>query len=177
MIEPLPAPAAALPARNETVRVGVVFERRRIAHPWQEWRWRPVAAIAGAAAVAEPVPLGAGENWACFHLATLDLEPFPGETADYRLNLPQLPPLVYVLWRCETGVSEDMPDAFHVTVCHSEIQDYLDGGDVMAEGVAMPDAIEALLHAYVGAYHVDVPFRKRKRTPMGPARSGADDDG
>jgi hypothetical protein len=174
MIEPRPAPGASLPARNETVRVGIVFERRRIAHPWQEWRWQPVAAIAGAAAVTEPLLLRAGEDWATFHLATLDLELFPGETADYRLNLSQRQPLVYVLWRTEAGVSEDAPEVFHVTVCHSEIQDYLDGGDVMADGVAMPAAIEALLSAYVSAHHVDVPFKKRKRTPMGAA--GRDDE-
>ena len=165
---------AATPERIERVRLGVVFERRHIGHPWQEWRWRPVAVIPGAAALAEPVLLREGEGWAWYHLATLDLELHPGETGDYRLALSQPQPLVHVLWHCD---ADDLPEPFHVTVCHSETQDYLDGADVIAEGVPMPEPIEALLHDYVRAYHVDVPFRKRRRTPLAATRDAVDDDG
>jgi Protein of unknown function (DUF3305) len=171
------ADAATLPARIERVGLGIVFERRRIAHPWQEWRWQPVAVIPGAAAVGEPRLLREGDGWAWYHLATLELELVAGETTDYRLNLSQPQPQVYVLWRPESATPDEMPAPFHVTVCHSETQDYLDGGDVRAEGVAMPEAVTALLDAFVRAYHVDVPFRKRKRTPMAAPRRDGDADG
>ena len=165
------------PERHERADLGVVFERRRIAHPWQEWRWRPVAVIPGASPVSEPRLLREGEDWAWLQLATLPLELFPGETADYRVNLSQTPPLVYVLWHEDGATPGEPPDPFHVTVCHSETQDYLDGGDVRAEGVPMPAPIEALLAAYVRAYHIDVPFKKRKRSPLSPAGGRAEEDG
>ena len=165
------------PARHECVQLGVVFERRRIGHPWQEWRWQPIAVIPGAPPVFEPRLLREGGGWAWLQLATLPLELFAGETADYRVNLSQKRPLVYVLWRAEAAASEELPEPFHVTVCHSETQDYLDGADVRAEGVAMPPAVEALLEDYVRAYHVDVPFKKRRRSPVAEAPSGTDENG
>jgi uncharacterized protein DUF3305 len=173
MEQELSGDAGVVPERNQSVRLGVVFERRHIDHPWQEWRWRPVALIPGAEAAGEPRLLCQGDGWAWFHLATLALELFPGETGDYRLNLSQPQPSVYVLWHAD----EEPPEPFHLTVCHSETQDYLDGGDVMAEGVPMPEPVQALLHAYVAAYHVDVPFRKRQRSPQLAARNSGEGNG
>jgi hypothetical protein len=175
MTDQPPAAALSRPARHETVPLGVVFERRRIGHPWQEWRWKPIAVIPGAAPLTEPRLLREGDGWSWFQLATLGLELFAGETLDYRLNLSQKQPLVYVLWRSEPVAPDDLPEPFHLTVCHSETQDYLDGGDVRAEGVPMPEAVEVLLAALVRAYHIDVPFKKRRRTPMAAAGSGVDD--
>jgi Protein of unknown function (DUF3305) len=166
MSDRLPGDAGSAPAKIERVRLGVVFERRRVDHPWQQWRWMPIALIPGAADLIEPKLLRESDGWAWYHLATLTLELFPGETSDYRLNLSQKQPLVYVLWRSDADTPDDWPDAFHVTVCHSETQDYLDGGDVKAEGIPMPEAVRSLLGDYVRAYHVDVPFKKRQRTPL-----------
>ncbi|HEV2160718.1 MAG TPA: DUF3305 domain-containing protein [Stellaceae bacterium] len=177
MSEPLPERAGSVPARNTIVPLGVVFERRRIAHTWQEWRWKPVAVIPGAPAIAQPALLREGDGWALYHLATLDLELFADETKDYRLNLSQKSPLVYVLWRSEASMPDGQPEPFRVTVCHSETQDYLDGGDVAADGVVMPVPVLSLLQAYVRTYHVDVPFKKRQRTPLVRARQAKDEYG
>lgn len=166
MTDQLPERAGPVPARNTSIPLGVVFERRRIMHPWQEWRWKPVALIPGAPAIAEPTLLREGDDWAWHHLATLELELFVDETRDYCLNLSQQPPLVYVLWRSDSSMPDGRPEPFRVTVCHTETQDYLDGGDVIADGVVMPDPILTLVDAYVRAYHVDVPFKKRQRTPL-----------
>jgi hypothetical protein len=177
MVDRLPGDAGSAPAKTESVRLGVVFERRRIDHPWQQWRWLPVAVIPGAALISEPRLLRRGEDWAWYHVASLDLELFAGETQDYCLNLSQKPPAVYVLWRFASGDPESLPEPFHVTVCHSETQDYLDGGDVMAEGVPMPEPIRRLLEDYVRAYHVERPFKKRKPTPMAPPRDAGGEYG
>jgi Protein of unknown function (DUF3305) len=177
MNDPLAVDAAWVPARNESVPLGVVFERRRIDHPWQQWRWAPVAVIPGAVAPGEPKLLRRGEGWAWFLVASLPLDLYPRETGDYRVNLSQTPPQIYVLWRGEAAGAEDWPEPFLATVCPSETRDYLDGGDVMAEGVPMPEAVADLLRAYVRAYHVDVPFRKRKRTPLAPQADGGEEGG
>ena len=177
MVGRLPADARSAPAKTESVRLGVVFERRRIDHPWQQWRWQPIAVIPGAAPVGEPKLLRTAEGSAWYHIASLDLELFSGETHDYRLNLSQDPPLVYVLWRFVSDDPQSPPDPFHVTACHSETQDYLDGSDVMAEGVPMPEPVRQLVEDYVRAYHVDQPFKKRKRTPLAPPRDAGDEYG
>jgi hypothetical protein len=177
MNEPLPEPAGAVPARKTVIPLGVVFERRRIAHPWQEWQWKPIAVIPGAPAVTRANLLREGDSWAWYHLATLDLELFADETQDYLLNLSQQPPRIYVLWRSEAGMPDGMPEPFRVTVCHTETQDYLDGGDVAADGVAMPEPVLSLLRRYVQAYHVDVLFKKRQRTPLLRAQQAKDDYG
>ena len=151
------------PRNSERLRVGIVLERRRIAHAWQEHAWRAVEIVPGAPDIAAPRPLGDGEGWARWHLATLDLELFPRETEGYRYNLSQAVPAVWVLWRHENEDSERRPEVFHVTVCPYEAQDYLDGGDVNVEAVALPDVVAHWMRSYIARYHVDEPFEKRRR--------------
>src|SRR5258708_5173713 len=122
------------------MRVGVTFERRRIGHPWQEHAWRALAVVPGARDIAAPRLLGGGEGWARYHAATLDIELFTSETEGYRYNLSQAAPVVYALWRRENDEPEGWPAVFHVTVCPYEAQDYLDGSDVVVEGLTMTEA-------------------------------------
>jgi len=151
--------------RSERLRVGIVLERRRIAHPWQEYAWRGVAIIAGAPDIAAPILLGEGKGTQRYHVATLDIEVFPSETEGYRYNLSQDPLADYGLWRHRGGDPATMPELFHVTVCPYEAQDYQDGGDVVAEGIEMPDVVTHWLRAYVARYHVEEPFEKRRQKP------------
>lgn len=147
---------------SERLRVGVVLERRHIAHPWQEYAWR-AAVVPGAADIVAPFLLQQGDGWARYHAATLDIELFPRETEGYRYNLSQAQPAVYVLWRHENEDSERQPEVFHVTVCPYEAQDYLDTGDVVVEAVALPDLVAHWMRSYIARHHVDEPFEKRRR--------------
>ena len=150
---------------SERMRVGVVLERRRIVHPWQDHSWRALAVVPGAPDIAAPRCLGEGDGWAHYHAATLDIELFTSETEGYRYNLSQAAPVVYALWRRENDEPEGWPAVFHVTVCPYEAQDYLDGGDVVAEGLPMPEVIALWVAGYVARHHVDQPFEKRRRVP------------
>lgn len=161
------------PARHsERLRVGVVLERRRIAHPWQEYAWHAVAVVPGAPDIAAPCPLHGDASRARWHTATLDIELFPRETEGYRYNLSQAEPAVWVLWRHENEDSERQPEVFHVTVCPYEAQDYLDGGDVTVEAVPLPDVVAHWMQAYIARYHVDEPFEKRRRKRHAAAEEG-----
>jgi hypothetical protein len=160
------AASAVTAVRNsERLRLGVVLERRRIAHPWQEHAWRPVSVVPGGPEVGAPRLLQSGEGWEHFHVATLDLELFPRETEGYRYNLSQARPVVYLLWRNGEASAAGWPDLFHVTVCPYEAQDYLDTGDVTVEGVAMPGAVAHWIADFVARHHVDERFEKRRRKP------------
>ncbi len=163
---------------SERLRVGVVLERHRIAHPWQDYAWRAQAIVPGAPDTAAPRLLAEGEGWARYHAATLDIELYPRETEGYRYNLSQAEPVVYTLWRNEDDEPEGRPAVFHVTVCPYEAQDYLDGGDVTVEGVPMPEAVALWVAGYVARYHVDEPFEKRRRKPHpdGKRRALMDED-
>jgi hypothetical protein len=162
--------------QSERLAVGVVLERRHIAHIWQEYVWHPVAVLPSAPAVAEPRLLRQGEGWDWYHMATLELELFPRETDGYRHNLLQTRPLVYVLWRHPQEDPEGWPVPFHVTVCPYEAQDYLDGGDVVVEGVAMPETVAQWLQDFISRHPVDEPFEKRRRK-AGRAVAEGDDFG
>ena len=150
---------------SERMRVGVMLERHRIAHAWQEHAWRALAIVPGAPDIPEPRLLAEGEGWARYHATTLDIELFASETEGYRYNLSQAKPVVYALWRNENDEPDGRPAVFHVTVCPYEAQDYLDGDDVTVEGLPMPEAVALWLAGYVSRHHVDEPFEKRRHRP------------
>lgn len=150
-------------AVSPVLPIGVIVERRRIDHPWQDHKWLPAAVFAGAAPVTEWTQTGAGEDWTQFHIGTVPVELFRKETEAYRVNLSNRQPSVYVVLR-EAEEAED-PDirVVHVTVSPYEAQDYLDTGEDIVEAVPMPEDICAWVQAFVTRHHVDEPFKKRKR--------------
>jgi hypothetical protein len=148
---------------SERLRVGIVLERQRIANPWQEHAWQAVEVVPGAPDIAAPLPLQQEEGRARWHMATLDIELFPGETEGYRFNLSQAQPAAYVLWRHADEDIAQQPEVFHVTVCPYEAQDYLDGGDVAVEAVRLPDLVAQWMRGFIARHHVDAPFEKRRR--------------
>jgi hypothetical protein len=150
---------------SERMRVGVMLERHRIAHAWQEHAWHALAILPGAPDIPEPRLVGEGEGWARYHAATLDIELFASETEGYLYNLSQTEPVVYALWRNENDERDGRPAVFHVTVCPYEAQDYLDGDDVTVEGLPMPEVIALWVAGYVARHHVHEPFEKRRRRP------------
>ena len=161
---------------QESLPLGVVLERRRIDHPWQDFDWRPVTVIPGAPAL-DPEGawrmLAEGEDWVHYHSGTLTLELFRRETEGYKVNLSNHPPRVFVVLRSgeDMGCDHDVVP-FLVTACPYEAQDYLDSGEDIVEGVPMPGVVLAWVHDFVDTHHVDEPFKKRKRKRHDPEESG-----
>ncbi len=152
---------------QERLPLGVVLERRRSDNPWQDYAWRPVAVIPGAAPCdpcGQWTVLAAGEGWTHYHAGTLTLELFRKETEGYKVNLSQQPPCIFVGLRSgeDADCDHDLVP-FLVTACPYEPQDYLDSGDDLVEAVAMPEGVVAFVQAYIETHHVDEPFHKRKR--------------
>jgi hypothetical protein len=155
-------------SRVEIMRLGVVVERRKSDHPWQDHAWVPVAVLPGAPESEGWRPIAEGPGWVRYHAGTLALELFPKETEAYLYNLTAAQPAVYViLRRREAGdvSGADGPDVtlFHVTVSGDEVRDYLDSGTDIIEGVPMPPLVRAWIEDYVARYHKDEPFEKRVR--------------
>ncbi len=155
---------------RQSMKIGVVLERRRIDNPWADHVWRPVAVIPAAPDVDEPRLLLREGPIELYHAATLPIELHPAETEGYRHNLSQEKPCVYVVLRCEEPGGDPRP--FHVTVCPYEAQDYSDSSSDMVDGVPAPDAILAWVADYIARNHVDLPFKKRERLPFDPRKGG-----
>lgn len=162
--------------KQESLPLGVIVERRRIDHPWQDYTWRPVAVLPGAAPQDPGAPwkvLREGDGWTRYLCGTLPLELFRKETESYRVNLSQEPPRVFVVLRQDdSGAAAHDVLPFLVTASPFEAQDYLDSGEEIVEGVAMPPDVIAFVQAYVDAHHVDEPFYKRKRKRHDPDKVG-----
>ncbi len=157
----------------ESLSLGLVLERRRLDHPWQDHAWRPVAVISGAPEGKPWRVLREGDGWVHYFAGTLELELHPKETDGYRVNLTQPMPLVYVVLRPDEDGETDMDVIpFLVTACPHEAEGYIESGDEIVEGVPMPDAVLSWVGDFVEAHHVDVPFEKRKRKAYDPRKGG-----
>lgn len=146
-----------------TLPVGIIAEKRRIAHPWQEFKWLPVAVIPGAGPVEEWVEVNSGEDFVRYHIGTLTVALFRNETEAYRTNLTNTRPSVYVVLR--EGEDEDEPEirAVFATVSPYEAQDHLDTGEDIVEAIPMPDDMVTWVQTFINDHHEDEPFKKRKR--------------
>lgn len=149
--------------RSIVMPLGVVVERQQIDHPWQKWRWLPVAVIPGAPAVTERKEIARGERFVRWHAATLPLELHRKETEAYRYNLSTRRPSVYVLLRKAEGTAEHPFRPLLVTASPYDAQDYLDSAEDIVEGVPMPPGLIAWVQAFIDRHPPQAPFEKRKR--------------
>ena len=161
--------------RRQSVPVGVVIERQEIDNPWQDYTWSPVAVIPGAQPLeteGEWKLLREGDGWVQYHAATLELKIFSGETEGYRRNLSEEQPSVYIV--LSPGEEADDPEVMPLlaTACPYEAESYTEDSEQIVEGVPMPPEIVAWIQDFVDQYHVDVPFKKRKRKPYDPRKGG-----
>lgn len=160
---------------REFLSLGVVVERRDIDNRWRKHDWRPVAVLPGADADARWRLLREEGPIAQFHAATLPLELFEKETAGYRVNLSNVPPMVYVVLRPGEDYGEEDVEPFLVTACPFEAESYAESGDEIVEGVPMPPEVLSMVHAFVERHHKEEPFKKRKRKPYDPRKGKGGD--
>lgn len=158
------------------MKLGVVLSRRKITHKWQDHAWRVEEVIPGAPELGEWRLLRQNGAEVVYLAATLPVDLYPGEASNYRHNLSQREPKVYVVLRSDAENSERPVRPFQVTVCPAEAQDYLDGDEVV-EAVPMPAAVAAWLQDYVRRFPVEREFEKRGRAERDARRSARRRDG
>ncbi len=143
--------------------LGVVAEHRESHHAWATATWRPTAVIAGGGPDDAPRLLDRAPGVARWYLGRVAVELFPRETPGYLENLASGRPQVFVVLRRRGDAAGVMP--FLATVCPFEAQGYLDSGEDVVEGVAMPPALVAWIEAFVARHLLDEPFVKRRQKP------------
>lgn len=164
--------SSSIMKRLETMRVGIVAQRRMLDGRWQQDSWRPLAVVPG----------GGPDDWrllwqegglARLHIGNLSLELHYRQSVEYRYNLESAAPMVFLALRRMPGEPGVMP--WFATVSAHEAEAYLDSGDDIVGGVPLPPAIAAWMQAFIEQHPVIAPFRKRRarRAEAGDGEPGA----
>jgi len=164
------APESAI---SESMKVGVVLERRALADPWRDHVWHAIEVVPGAPADISWREIGKSEGSVRYLAATLPIEIFRKETESYRINITGRNPQVFVVLRPEpNSPSGREMRPFLATVCPFEAGSYGQGGDETVDAVPMPDDIRAWVEDFIARHHVVEPFVKRQRDRVEPDEMG-----
>lgn len=171
MSAPDPQDTEATPplARDERLPVGVIVERRKASNPWDDFVWRAVAIVPGAAPQAPWSVMREEPDATQFFAGTFVLELHPRETGLYRENLQGRSPSAYVVLVRDEKAEPHGLVVRHVTVSPGDAEAYMDGESAV-EVVPLPDIVRAWLEDYIAAFHVEQAFRKRQRQPHDPRK-------
>lgn len=144
----------------ERFRVGVIVARRKLKGPWASHAWLPVSVVSGELHVAPWTRLSADENGELFFAGSVDVALHRSETAHYRDNLALDPPSLWVALRPIGGEDHEIAT---VTADPYEGEALAEGIGEIIEAVPMPPEVQAVVAAFVEAFHVERAFVKRKR--------------
>ena len=148
------------------VSVGIIVERRKAESPWIDFTWRPTTALPGEPVAAPWPQLSADDETATFYAGTVDVALYRTETAHYRDNLASGSPALWVALRPTDAAPPFALVA--VTADPAEGEGFTQNGDHLVEAVPMPEAVRAIVEAFVAEHHVEQPFIKRKRDRANP---------
>lgn len=150
--------------------VGVLVERRKAASAWLDYLWIPAAVLAGEPETRPWTVVAQDGGVTTFYAGSAVIELFRSATGNYRDNLVQETPQLWVVLR-PTGV-EPPYTLLAVTADPSEGEAFTETGTDLVETVAMPPAIRDALEDFVVAHHVEQPFFKRRRDRAEPDALG-----
>ncbi|HEY6995111.1 MAG TPA: DUF3305 domain-containing protein [Xanthobacteraceae bacterium] len=148
------------------IPVGIVVERREAQSPWIDFTWRPITALAGLPDALPWTMLSQERDGATFYVGAAEIELYRTETANYRDNLGCGAPMLWVGLR-PTG-AEPRYELFGVTADPAEGEAWTQSGADLVDMVPMPEAVRAMIAAFVAEHHVEQPFHKRERDRANP---------
>lgn len=155
---------------QQSIAVGVVVERSKGASPWSDFLWRPLSVLTGAPATPAWTKLSDDGERATFFAGVADIELYRTETANYRGNLMNEAPLLWVVLRPSEA---EMPyDLLMVTADPAEGEAMTEAGNDLVETVPMPEAIRQAVADFIAEHHVERTFVKRKRDRANPEALG-----
>jgi hypothetical protein len=155
---------------QERIAVGVVVARRKAQNPWIDFVWQPVSVLVGLPDAAPWTVLAQDGETATFYAGPAEIALYRTETANYRDNLASAAPRLWIGLR-PTGV-EPPYEVVAVTADPAEGEAWTEAGDDLIDVVAMPEAVRAVVEAFITEHHVERPFVKRKRDRADPQALG-----
>ena len=146
---------------QQTIAVGIVVVRSKSASQWSDFLWRPLSVLTGTPETPPWTKLSDDGERATFFAGTASIELHRTETANYRGNLMNDEPLLWVVLRPSEA---KMPyDLWTVTADPAEGEAMTEAGNDLVETVPMPKAIQEAVADFVAEHHVEQAFSKRKR--------------
>lgn len=145
----------------KTIRLGIVIRKTPGVTRWASWCWTAVAVLPGAGP-ADWRELRREGDVVEYHVATVPLELWRGDTEAYLHNLTTREPSIYVVMRRTSDAARPLA-VLLATAAPYEGQDYQDSGDELVERVPMPEGLAAVVADFVRDHHEQDDFVKRRR--------------
>ncbi len=155
---------------RQVIRLGVVAIRRPPVTRWGTGQLRPLAVLTPEPAAAAHTRLTAEDGSETWYLGARDLVLWSGDTAHHRDNLASGQPKVWVALR---GNDPSRAEVVCLTADPYEGEGLVSDLDLVVAVVPMPEAVQAAVASFVERHHVEIPFKKRKRSPANPAHAEA----
>jgi hypothetical protein len=150
---------------SQTREVGVVVRRSKVDNPWIDHVWSPAAVLDEAPQTPPWTKLSATGAEELFYAGSGYLELHPSETGNYRDNLIDGAPQLWVGLKPAEGGEE--VELVAVTADPTEGESLFESGLIVGK-TPMPESIAAWIAAYVDEHHVERVFHKRQRDKSGP---------
>lgn len=147
---------------QQTLRLGVLALRRPPVTRWGKGELRPSAVLPQEPEIAPGTLISTENGVETWYLGARDIVLYSGDTGHHLDNLNSGRPSVWVAMRGQDPATIDLAC---ITVDPYEGEGYASDPDVTVEALPMPALIRAALEAFTTAHHVDIPFKKRKRSP------------
>ena len=156
--------------------VGVVVRRRAVDHPWVDDGWSPARVLEEVTAAAPWAVLSSEPEATLYYAGSASIDLFSSDTANYRDNLADGEPRIWIALRRQDGGSE--LELTKVTADPTEGEAVFESGCDVIGTVPMPPEIASWIAAFVDEFHVERVFHKRTRDRAGGdgrPRRGRDD--
>lgn len=150
---------------QERLRMSVLALRRPPVTRWGAGELRPLEVLTRAPALAPPARIGVADGVETWYLGTAEMVFWAGDTGHHRDNLVSGRPSIWVALR---GQAPETAEIVCITADPYEGEGYATDPAVIVEAVPMPPEVQRRLAAFVAAHHVEIPFRKRQRSPHDP---------
>ena len=156
--------------------VGVVVRRRTVDNPWIDHMWSPFQLLDEVPATPPWSVLSSESGTTLYYAGSAIIDLFSADTANYRDNLIDGEPRVWIALRQQGGGAE--LELTKVTADPTEGEALFESGSDVIGTVPMPPEIAAWVAAFVDEFHVERVFQKRKRDRANvDRRRGPDWDG
>jgi len=165
--------------RETSREVGVVVRRRAVDHPWIDHAWSPAMVLDEVPATAPWTVLSSEGDATTYYAGAASIDLYISETGNYRDNLADGSPRIWVALRRQAGGSE--LELTKVTADPTEGEAIFESGCDVIGTVPMPPEIASWIAAFVDEFHVERVFHKRKRDrangggPRGPGNRRPDE--
>src|SRR3954464_8111519 len=140
---------------------GVVVRRRSIENPWIDHMWSPVMVLEDVPATAPWTVLSREADATIYYAGPASIDLFSSDTANYRDNLVDGEPRVWVALRRQDGGAE--LELTKVTADPTEGEAMFESGCDVIGTVPMSPDIASWIAGFVDEFHVERAFHKRKR--------------